>query len=135
VNAEVKALIPLMPWLGGREVTLRPLEGGLTNRNYCIDCGSERFALRIVGDNSEPLGIDRRTELVCAQAAQAAGIGPEVMAFFPDHGATVTRFVTGRALVVEAVQSPAILRRPKSLAAEPIVFLKHALSRNHAIRN
>jgi hypothetical protein len=52
VHAEVKALIPLMPCLGGREVTVRPLEGGLTNRNYCIDCGSDRFVLRIMGETT-----------------------------------------------------------------------------------
>jgi thiamine kinase-like enzyme len=111
VNAEVKALIPLMPWLGGREFTVRPLEGGLTNRNYCLCCGSDRFVLRIMGENSELLGIDRRVEHACAQAAQAAGIGPEVVAFFPDHRALVTRFVTGRVLAFEAVQIPAVLRR------------------------
>jgi thiamine kinase-like enzyme len=111
VNAEVKTLIPLMPWLNGRKVAVRPLKGGLTNRNYCIDCGSDRFVLRITGENSGLLGIDRRAELACAQAAQAAGIGPEVVAFFPEHGAMVTRFVIGRVLVVEAVQTPAILRR------------------------
>jgi thiamine kinase-like enzyme len=111
VNAEVKALIPLMPWLHGREVLVRPLEGGLTNRNYCICCGSDRFVLRIMGENSGLLGIDRRTEHACAQAAWAAGIGPGVMAFFPDQGALVTRFVTGQALVCEAIKTPAILRR------------------------
>jgi len=111
VNAEVKALIPLMPWLRGREVTVRALEGGMTNRNYFLDCGSDRFVLRIAGENSELLGIDRRAEQACAQAAHAAGIGPEVVAFFPEHGATVTRFVAGRVLDVEAVQTPAILWR------------------------
>jgi thiamine kinase-like enzyme len=111
VNAEVKALIPLMPWLAGREFTVRPLEGGLTNRNYYIDCRSDQFVLRIAGENSELLGIDRRAEQACARAAQAAGIGPEVVAFFPEHGATVTRFVSGRVLVLEQVQSPAVLRR------------------------
>jgi thiamine kinase-like enzyme len=111
VNAEVKALLPLMPWLRGRAVTVRALNGGLTNRNYRLDCGSDRFVLRIMGENSELLGIDRRAEQVCARAAQAAGIGPEVVAFFPEHGAIVTRFVTGRVLDVEAVQTPAILRR------------------------
>jgi len=111
VNTEVKALIPLMPWLAGREFTVRPLQGGLTNRNYCINCGSDRFVLRIMGEKSELLGIDRRAEQSCARAAHAAGIGPEVVAFFPEHGAMVTRFVPGRVLVEEAVRSPAILRR------------------------
>jgi thiamine kinase-like enzyme len=87
------------------------LEGGLTNRNYCLCRGRDRFVLRIMGENSGLLGIDRRAEQACAQAAHAAGIGPEVVEFFPEHGATVTRFVTGRVLVCEAVRTPAILRR------------------------
>jgi thiamine kinase-like enzyme len=111
VNAEVKALMPLMPWLGGGDVTVRPLDGGLTNRNYCICRGRDRFVLRIMGKNSRLLGIDRRAEHACAKAAHAAGIGPEVVAFLPDQGVMVTRFVPGRALDFEAVQTPAILRR------------------------
>ena len=111
MDAEIKALIPLMPWLTGKDVKVRPLRGGLTNRNYCVCRGRDRFVLRIAGENSELLGIDRRAEHACAQAAHTAGIGPEVVASFPDHGVTLTRFVTGRALVSTAVQAPAILRR------------------------
>jgi thiamine kinase-like enzyme len=105
------ALIALMPWLTGKHVKVRPLKGGLTNRNYRLDCEGERFVLRVMGGNSRLLGINRRAEYACLEAAHAIGIGPEVMAFFPKRGALVTRFVTGRVLVPEAVQIPASLRR------------------------
>jgi thiamine kinase-like enzyme len=100
-----------MPRLKGKKVKMRPLKGGLTNRNYRLDCEGERFVLRVMGDNSKLLGISRQAEHACLQAAHAIGIGPEVMAFFPDKGALVTRFVAGRVLVPEALKDPAILRR------------------------
>jgi thiamine kinase-like enzyme len=110
-GSEARALIALMPWLSGKEVKVRPLKGGLTNRNYLLECERERFALRVIGENSRLLGINRQAEHACLQSAYAIGIGPEVMAFFPDKGALVTRFVKGRVLSPEAVQNPAILRR------------------------
>lgn len=111
LEAEARALIPLIPRLKGKPVKVHPLKGGLTNRNYRLDCEGERFVLRVMGDNSRLLGINRRAEHACLKAAHAIGIGPEVMAFFPDRGALVTRFVTGRVLVPQALKSPAILRR------------------------
>src|SRR5436190_17013368 len=64
-----------------------------------------------MGDNSRLLGIDRRAEYACLQAAHDAGVGAEVLAFFPDKGALVTRFVKGRVLEPDDVQRPAVLRR------------------------
>jgi thiamine kinase-like enzyme len=111
LRTEASALIALIPRLRGKQVKARSLKGGLTNRNYRLDCEGERFVLRVMGDNSTLLGINRRAEYACVQAAHALGIGPEVMAFFPDKGALVTRFVTGRVLVPQALKRPAILRR------------------------
>lgn len=109
--AEASKVIPLIPCLKGKEVKVCPLKGGLTNRNYSLDCAGARFVLRVMGENSRLLGIDRQAELACLKSAHAIGIGPEVIAFFPERGALVTRFVTGRVLVPKALKSPAILRR------------------------
>jgi len=111
LEAEAGALIALIPRLRGKDVKVRRLKGGLTNRNYRLDCEGERFVLRVMGDNSRLLGINRQAEHACLLAAHAIGIGPEVIAFFPDKGALVTRFVTGRVLVPQTLRNPAILRR------------------------
>jgi len=111
VNAEVEAVIGRIPQLRGRKVVVEPLGGGLTNRNFHIECGRERFVLRIAGENSGQLGINRRVEYACAQAAFAAGIGPEVVAFFPRRRAMVSRFVPGKVLAGRDVRQPGILRR------------------------
>jgi thiamine kinase-like enzyme len=111
LEAEATALVAQIPQLRGKQVRVRPLKGGLTNRNYRLDCEGERFVLRVMGDNSKLLGIDRQAEHACLKAAHAIGIGPEVVAFFPRKGALVTRFVPGRALAPEALKNPVVLRR------------------------
>ena len=111
LDGEARALIPLVPRLRGRENKLSPLKGGLTNRNYLLECEGERFVLRVMGENSTLLGINRKAEYACLQAAHDLGIGAEVVAFFPRKGALVTRFVTGRVLTGKDLKRSEVLRR------------------------
>src|ERR1041384_8302545 len=111
MDATIQEVIDRVPALRGKEVSVQSLKGGMSNRNYYLECGGDRFVLRMSGGNSELLGIDRRAEHACVQAAFAAGIGPEAVAFFPERSAMVTRFVPGRVLVPEAVRTPSILRQ------------------------
>jgi thiamine kinase-like enzyme len=111
METEAKAVIALMPWLKGKQVKVRPLKGGLTNRNYRLDCAGGPYVLRVMGENARLLGIDRRAEYACLQAAEEAGVGPEVVAFLPRKRSSVTRFVKGRTLVPKALSEPALLRR------------------------
>ncbi|HYT94117.1 MAG TPA: ethanolamine utilization protein EutH [Gemmataceae bacterium] len=108
----VRSLIPLIPALRDGEVKkVKPLTGGLTNRNYRLDIGDESYVMRIAGTGTELLGIDREREVACAHAAAGAGVGPEVIAHLPEHHATVVRFVKGHALTVEELRRPEILHR------------------------
>jgi thiamine kinase-like enzyme len=111
LEAEAADIIALMPQLKGADFKVRALKGGLTNRNYTIDCEGERFVLRVMGENSGFLGINRKAEHVCLLEAHAIGVGPEVIAFFPQKGALVTRFVDGRVLAPKELKSPSILFR------------------------
>jgi len=111
LEAKARAIIGLIPSLRTKPVRMSRLKGGLTNRNYRLDCEGEQFVLRVMGDNSRLLGINRRTEHACLKAAHTLGVGAEVIAFFPRKGALVTRFVTGRVLGPKEVQKPTILRR------------------------
>jgi thiamine kinase-like enzyme len=100
-----------MPQLNGNAITIRPLRGGLTNRNYMVRSGGQQFVLRIGGENSALLGIDRHAEHLCARLAFQAGISPEVLAFLPEHEAMLTRFLPGRTLRSRNLRSTAILHR------------------------
>ncbi len=107
--SDIDSILAHVPALRNREVTLTPLGGGLTNRNYRVDAGGESFVLRIAGAASELLLIDREREAVEARAAAEAGVGPEVIAYLPEQSALVTRFHGGRQFEAEDMREPAVL--------------------------
>ena len=93
-----------------------PLEGGMTNRNYRVQVGDvgedvEIYVLRLAGRNTASLGIDRECEVACSRAAADLGLGPEVVAFLPEFGALLRRFVPGAILTPEAIRRPEVLRQ------------------------
>ena len=94
----------LAPVLGEPEGPPQPLDGGITNRNYRLRWGGGDVVLRLPGKDTELLGIDRRAEYDATRAAADAGIGPEVIAFEPELGCLVTRFIPGRPLTADEVR-------------------------------
>jgi thiamine kinase-like enzyme len=81
-------------WTHG-DLDIVPLEGGITNRNFVVTRDGERFVLRVPGRDTELLGIDRANEARAATLAAEAGVGPPVIAFLPESGCFVARFVDG----------------------------------------
>ena len=104
-------LIQLIPELRDRSLTVTPLGGGLTNRNYRIDADGESYVLRVAGKDTALLGIDRACEVACSRAAADLGVGPEVVAYLPEYDAMLRRFAPGRVLTTVDMQQPAALRR------------------------
>ena len=82
------------------------LDGGITNRNFRVRTGSGDYVIRVFGRDTSQLGIDRRAEQAAAEAAAAAGVGAEVVAFLDD--VAITRFIEGRPIPPEELrESPA----------------------------
>ena len=79
----------------GQQVSIEPLGGGITNRNFKVEVGGQEFVLRIGGTDTELLGIDREAEHAASSVAAELGLGPEVVAFIEPEGYLVTRFVDG----------------------------------------
>lgn len=102
-----------VPELAGQSLSLVPLSGGITNRNYRIDvAGSpDRFVVRLAGNDTHLLGISREVEHAATVAAAGVGVGPEVVAFLRPEGYLVTRFIEGTALPELDVHDPAVLAR------------------------
>ncbi|MFZ6026157.1 MAG: choline/ethanolamine kinase family protein [Chloroflexota bacterium] len=84
--------------------------GGLTNANYRVTVDEQVFMLRVSRENTAHLGISRRDEYAALQAAAAAGIGPEVVAFLEPEGHLVTRWVDGRHWQAAEYRTPAHIR-------------------------
>jgi thiamine kinase-like enzyme len=108
---QIEALVQLIPALAGRSVAVTRLSGGITNQNFRVDVDGESYVVRVAGELTDLLGIDRSVEYACALAAAGCGLGPEVVDFLPEHGALVTRFVSGQMLTPEDVRNPAGMRR------------------------
>ena len=87
------------------------LGGGITNHNLKVTRPEGAFVLRIAGEDTELLGIDRRTELEATRAAAAVGVGPEVIDFVEPEGWLVTRFVEGGIPPLERMRETATLLR------------------------
>ena len=66
--------------------------GGLTNRNYKIDCDLGSFVLRLAGDGTSDY-IDRKAELHNANIASAAGVNAEIVYFDVDSGTMISRYI------------------------------------------
>ncbi|MGH2860050.1 MAG: phosphotransferase [Solirubrobacteraceae bacterium] len=79
--------------LGSLERSPEPLSGGITNRNYRIRLGGRDCVLRLPGQDTELLGIDRAAERLATEQAARLGIGPELL--YADSACAVTAFVPG----------------------------------------
>ena len=96
-------------WEGAETVRSTALTAGITNRNYLLEGAGERVVVRVFGADTRLLGIDRVAEDVAARAAAAAGVGPPVLAFMPEAGCLVTRFVDGAPVPVEELERPDVI--------------------------
>ncbi len=112
----VSAILDAIPQLAGA-TKVSPLAGGITNHNYRVEVGEESYVLRVAGENTEELGIDRGREHACAAAAAEWGVGAEVIAYLPERQALVTRFVAGRVLAQNDAARPQVLARAATALA------------------
>ena len=98
-----------MPGWKSRAHVVGALTGGITNRNHLVDVDGARFVVRLPGQDTELLEIDRECELTAASRAAALGISPPVVGLFA--GCLVTEFVPGTAIEDTDFTSPATLER------------------------
>jgi thiamine kinase-like enzyme len=115
---ELVSAMQRVPDLAGRELTLRPLSGGITNRNFLVEAAGtdDRWVIRLAGNDTHLLGISREVEHAATVAAAGVGVGPEVTAFIRPEGYLVTRFIVGSAVSDEAVhRSETLVRVADSL--------------------
>jgi thiamine kinase-like enzyme len=92
---DVVRLARTVPQWSGRPMAARPLHGGITNRNFVVTVDGREHVVRIPGERTELLGIDRSNEAEAARRAATLGIGPGVIAELPAVGTLITELVPG----------------------------------------
>jgi thiamine kinase-like enzyme len=89
----------------GRELKVKQLSGGLTNENYLVEADGRRYVMRIPGQSTELLSIDRANEVYNTRAAASTGIGPQVLEHVPGLDVLVLEFIPGQTMSARALQS------------------------------
>jgi len=95
----------------GKDVKVTSLSGGLTNENYLVEAGGERYVMRIPGASTELLSIDRVNEVHNARAAASTGIGPAVLEHLPQADVVVLEFISGSTMSAKTLQTASMVRR------------------------
>jgi len=95
------ALVAQVPALHGADVALRPLHGGITNTNFVATVLGRDYVVRVPGERTELLGIDRANEAEAALRAASLGLSPAIVGELPDVGTLVTELIPGRHLEPE----------------------------------
>lgn len=93
-------------------VKIEPLSGGMTNLNFKVTDGEEKFVVRLGSDDPIHL-ISRANERATCEAAFEAGLSPELIHAEP--GVLVVRFVEGHVLQETDVRKDSNLIRITSL--------------------
>jgi thiamine kinase-like enzyme len=95
--------------LGKQEGKATPLRGGITNSNYRARFGGADVVLRLPGEDSELLGIDRESEWVANKLAARIGVAPRVAALLKRPTCLVTHYLEGREMSSEELRRAAAL--------------------------
>jgi thiamine kinase-like enzyme len=95
-----------------KPVSAEPVAGGMSNRNFGVIDGGERFFVRI-GEDIVEHNVSRADEVAASRAAAAAGLAPALVHAEP--GAMVFRWIDGSALTPERVRDPSMLPRLAAL--------------------
>lgn len=111
LDTDLSEIIRAVPGWADERPAVALLTQGITNRNFRVDVGGRSFVVRVPGRETSLLGIDRDAERAAATAAATAGVGPEVVAFLPAHGALVTRFLHARPLAAGELERRDSLRQ------------------------
>jgi thiamine kinase-like enzyme len=105
-----EAVAKIEDWKG-KNISIQPLSGGLTNSNYRVDVDSTPYFVRVPGESTELLAIDRDNEYHNTKAASEAGVAPRVLYYLPDHCVMVLEFLDGKTMSKDSLNAPGMPKR------------------------
>jgi thiamine kinase-like enzyme len=105
LGAQVQEAVTRVALWKGQDVKVSLLSGGLTNENYLVEAGGQRYVMRIPGRSTELLAINRANEVHNTKAAATTGIGPQVLEHVPGLDILVLEFIAGPTMSATTLQS------------------------------
>ena len=95
----------------GLDTDVSELSGGLTNTNYVVTAGDDRYVVRIPGRSTELLAVDRGNERHNAEAAATTGVAPRIVEYLEDWNVMVLEFIDGKTMSGDRLRAPGQARR------------------------
>ncbi len=89
----------------GKNILIQPVCGGLTNSNFKVEVEGQPFFVRIPGESTELLAVDRRNEYFNTCAAAEAGVGPKVRYYLPEFQVMVLEFLEGKTMSKDSLHA------------------------------
>ena len=105
-----EAIAKIDDWRG-RSISIQPLSGGLTNTNYKVEVDGTPYFVRVPGESTELLAIDRENEYQNTKAAAEAGVAPQVLYYLPEYCVMVLEFLNGKTMSKDALNAPGMPTR------------------------
>jgi thiamine kinase-like enzyme len=95
----------------GKEVSITALSGGLTNTNYKVEVDGTPFFVRVPGEDTELLAIDRNNEYYNTKAAGEAGVASKIVYHLPRQNVMVIEFLDGKTMSKDSLNAPGMPTR------------------------
>lgn len=92
-------------WSG--DIDIAALGGGLSNLNFTVTQGNQRYVVRLVGNDEPVHNVMRFNELTGLRAAHAVGLTPGLV--YSEPGIMVIKFIDGKTYEAADVCNPANL--------------------------
>ncbi|MDQ7071793.1 MAG: phosphotransferase [Rhodobacterales bacterium] len=139
IDGALKKIRGLPIWQG--EISIVPLDGGITNMNFVVTDGAGKYVVRL-GADIPAHHVMRFNELAASRAAHAAGLSPQVV--YAETGITVLDFIECKTFTPQDVRKPenltrilALLRKchveiPKHLRGPALIFWVFHVIRDYA---
>jgi thiamine kinase-like enzyme len=105
-----EAVAKIEDWRG-RNISIQPLSGGLTNSNYKVEVDGAPYFVRVPGESTELLAIDRNNEYHNTKAAAEAGVAPQILYYLPEHCVMVLEFLEGETMSKDSLGAPGMPTR------------------------
>lgn len=107
----IRDAISKIPEWNNKDISVIPLSGGLTNSNFRVEVDGIPYFVRVPGESTELLAINRENEYYNARAAYEARVGPKVLYYLPEYCVMVLEFLDGTTMSKESLNQPGMPSR------------------------
>ena len=117
----IEEVVNKIPAWKNKEISVAPLSGGLTNSNFKVEVDGIPYFVRVPGESTDLLAINRENEYHNSRAAFEAGVGPQVLYHLPEYSVMVLEFLNGRTMSKDSLNEAGMPTR----MAQAIKKLNH----------